>query len=147
MRDPWRRRTVIPLFVLALTSAAPTTQEVERYQPPSIGLPAGAERAYRQLAPRVELIANFTAMDIVRFMDQYWRLAGNAGFNNSIDHLRGRLLATGFADVANPKTPQGAPVVRVEEWGQARGWDYQLGTLSFADDGEVLLSRVRDRVS
>jgi aminopeptidase YwaD len=148
MREHRQRRTLITLLALALASVAPTTQEVERYQPPSVGFPASAERAYRMLAPRVELIANFTALDIVRFMDQYWRLAGNAGFNNTIDHLRTRLLSTGFVDAADSKNKdKSAPVVRVEEWGQARGWDYQLGTVSLADNGEVLLSRVRDRVS
>jgi aminopeptidase YwaD len=147
MREHWRSRTALTLLALAIASVAPTTQETERYQPPSVGFPPGAERAYRALSPRVDLIANFTALDIVRFMDQYWRLAGNAGFNNSIDHVRARLLATGFADPANAKNPKGAPVVRVDEWGQARGWDYQVGTVAFADNGEVLLSRVRDRVS
>jgi aminopeptidase YwaD len=152
MREHWRSRASIVVLTLVIASVAPTTQEVERYQPPSVGFPAGAERAYRLLSPRVDLIANFTALDIVRFMDQYWRLAGNAGFNNSIDHLRTRLLSTGFVDAADTRNkdkaaPVGRPVVRIEEWGQARGWDYQLGTLSFADNGEVLLSRVRDRVS
>ena len=37
---------------------------------------------------------------------------------------------------------------RVDEFaGRGRGWDYQVGTVSFADSGEVLLSRDRDRVS
>jgi hypothetical protein len=147
MREHWRSRTALTLLALALASVAPTTQETERYQPPSVGFPPGAERAYRLISPRIDLIANVTALDIVRFMDQYWRLAGNAGFNNSIDHLRARLLATGFANVADKKAGKDAPVVRVEDWGQARGWDYQLGTVSFADNSEVLLSRVRDRVS
>ena len=34
-------------------------------------------------------------------MDRYWRLAGNPGFNASIDHIRDRLIAAGF-------TPAGA---------------------------------------
>ena len=37
---------------------------------------------------------------------------------------------------------------RVEEFkSRGRGWDYQAATVSFADSGEVLLSRERDRVS
>ena len=76
-------------------------------------------------------------------MDRCWRLAANPGFNASIDYIRARLLAAGFAESPD----NNRPFVRVDEWGQARGWDYQLGTVSFADNGEVLLSRLRDRVS
>ena len=92
----------------------------------------------------VELVATYAALDIVRYMDQFWRLAANPGFNSSIDHIQGRLRAVGFSDGPAKK---GEPFVRVDEWGQARGWDYQLGTVAFADDGGVILSRVRDRVS
>ena len=31
--------------------------------------------------------------------------------------------------------------------GSGTRWDYQVGTVAFAEDGEILLSRVRDRVS
>src|SRR4051794_40989261 len=74
-------------------------------------------------------------MDVVRFMDQYWRIAGNPGFNASIDEIRRRLEAAGVA-------------TRVDEYrGRGRGWDYEVGTVAFADSGEVLLSREKDRVS
>ncbi|HET7217903.1 MAG TPA: M28 family peptidase [Vicinamibacterales bacterium] len=103
-------------------------------------LPPSAERAYRAMAVRIDALA---AMETVRYMDQYWRLAANPGFNASIDYIRARLLAAGFAE--SPE--KNRPFVRVDEWGQARGWDYQLGTVAFADDGEIVLSRLRDRVS
>jgi aminopeptidase YwaD len=135
--------SAIACFVLPALAQTPAPGP-ERFQPPAHALPASAERAYRALAPRVELVATYTALDIVRYMDQFWRLAANPGFNSSIDHIRGRLRAVGFSD---GPTKKGDPFVRVDEWGQARGWDYQLGTVAFADDGEVLLSRVRDRVS
>jgi hypothetical protein len=68
-------------------------------------------------------------------MDQYWLLAGNHGFNASLDHIAGRLKAAGV-------------ISRVEEFpNRGKGWDYTVGTVSFADSGEVLLSRERDRVS
>src|SRR6476620_11308544 len=74
-------------------------------------------------------------MEVVRFMDQYWRLAGNSGFNASLDHIRGRLDAAGVTS-------------HVEEFpNRGKGWDYTVGTVAFADSGEVLLSRDRDRVS
>lgn len=117
-----------------------SAQTPERFEPPSVPLPPTAERAYRTLSLRVDGLG---ALDIVRYMDQYWRLAANPGFNNSVDHIRARLLAAGFA----PSPEKDRPFVRVEEWGQTRGWDYQIGTVAFADDGEVILSRLRDRVS
>jgi aminopeptidase YwaD len=131
---------VVALVTLASASSQPAPQEPVRYQPPALALPPSAERAYRALSMRVDGLA---ALETVRYMDQFWRIAGNPGFNASIDYIKARLLASGFADSPD----KGRPFVRVEEWGQARGWDYQVGTVAFADDGEVVLSRLRDRVS
>jgi aminopeptidase YwaD len=95
-------------------------------------LPDGAERAYMAVKQRVDGNA---AMDIVRFMDPFWRISGNPGFNASVDRIRDGLEAGGVAS-------------RIEEFtSRGRGWDYQTGTVAFADSGEVLLSRERDRVS
>jgi aminopeptidase YwaD len=140
-RLQWSRAAATGALFLLLTRASATQPAVEpeRYVPPAVALPPSAERAYRALSMRVDGLA---AMETVRYMDQYWRIAGNPGFNSSIDYIRARLLAAGFA--ASPA--KGRPFVRVEEWGQARGWDYQVGTVAF-DDGEVVLSRLRDRVS
>jgi hypothetical protein len=74
-------------------------------------------------------------MDVVRFMDQYWRLAGNPGFDASIDYITSKLTSptlTVSQRTFQPRSP---------------GWDYQVGTLAFADDGEVVLSKEKDRVS
>ena len=103
-------------------------------------LPAGAERAYRAVASRFDRDG---AMDVVRFMDRYWRLAANPGFNASIDHIRTRLEGVGFG------RPNSAGTIRVDEFaGGSRGWDYRTGTLAFDGDADpVLLSRERDRVS
>ena len=140
-------RCVVPIAVAAMVLAIATapsarqqTQEPDRYQPPTLPLPPTAERAYRALSTRVDGLG---AMETVRFMDQFWRLAGNPGFNASIDAIRARLIAYGFA--AAPEKDR--PFVRVDEWGQPRGWDYDIGTVAFADGGEVLMSRLRDRVS
>lgn len=100
--------------------------------PSAAPLPPSASRAYDVLKDRVD---GGRAMEVVRFMDQYWRIAGNPGFNASIDYIRNKLQSAGLA-------------ARVEEYpGRVRGWDYTVGTLAFADDGEVVLSRERDRVS
>ena len=117
-----RGLTAALVFALTITAAG--------QQPPPI--PAGAERAYNVLKNRVDGAA---AMDIVRFMDQYWRVAGNPGFNASVDRIRDGLQKAGLRP-------------RVEEFAlRGRGWDYQQGTVAFAGDGEALLSRERDRVS
>lgn len=87
-------------------------------------------------------VDGFAALETVRYMDQFWRVPGNPGFNSTLDYIRARLLAAGFAE--SPE--KNRPFVRIDEWGQTRGWDYQLGTVAFAD-GEVVLSRLRDRIS
>src|SRR6266851_7129994 len=140
-RGQWRRhpsrrhrRSVRPLIraffaVLFSVSTAGGFGQAQAPQPP---LPDGAERAYKAIKDRVDGAA---AMEIVRFMDPFWRISGNPGFNASVDRIRDGLQAAGVA-------------TRVEEFqARGRGWDYQTGTVSFADTGEVLLSRERDRVS
>jgi hypothetical protein len=109
---------------------------------PSTALPPSAERAYRAVVSRFDPDAAF---EIVSFMDQYWRLAGNRGFNASIDHLRDRLLLAGFSPLVD-----GLPgTLRIDEFpNSGHGWDHRVGTLQFADVAEPpLLSRDRDRVA
>jgi aminopeptidase YwaD len=119
MRVLSRSLAVAGAFTLAVQAQTPA-------------IPDGAERAYRAVKDRVD---GGAAMAIVRFMDQYWRVSGNPGFNASVDRIRDDLKAAGL----DP---------RVEEFqSRGRGWDYQTGTVAFADTGEVLLSRDRDRVS
>jgi aminopeptidase YwaD len=93
---------------------------------------AGAERAYLALKDRVDGAA---AMETVRFMDRYWRIAGNPGFNASVDYIRDGLKRAGL----DPRVEEFAP--------RGKGWDYEKGTVAFADGGEVLLSKEQDRVS
>ncbi len=120
------------LLTLVAQAPAPPAPSPESFQPPAWTLPASAEQAYTAIAPRVDGRA---AMDIVTFMDRYWRLAANPGFNASIDHIDAQLQKAGLT-------------TRIEEFApRAKGWDYEIGTVAFADSGEVLLSRERDRVS
>jgi aminopeptidase YwaD len=133
------RRLVLAAAIVLVLPLAPTSQEPERFQPPAVPLPPTAERAYRAFAGRVNGLA---AMNVVRYMDQFWRVAGNPGYNNSIDFIHNRLQSLGYATTPD----KGTPHIRVDEWGSARGWDYETGTVAFAD-GEVVLSRLRDRIS
>jgi hypothetical protein len=99
---------------------------------PAAPLPAGVEHAYMALKDRVDAAP---ALAVVNAMEPYWRIAGNPGFNATVDAIRDRVRATGIE-------------TRVEEFPlRGRGWDYQTGIVSFADNGEVLLSREQDRVS
>jgi len=109
-------------------------------------LPAAAASAVRVLEGRFDERA---AMDLVQFMDRYWRNAANAGFNASIDRIRTRLVAAGFA--ARASGPADGPSVWIEEFGRAQGWDHTVGTLALEADmskpEEVLLSREQHRVA
>ena len=84
-------------------------------------------------------------MSVVSFMDQYWRMAGNPGFNASIDHIRERLVSAGYSAASGNALGH----VRVDEFpNSGRGWDYRVGTVEFEGGSEPpLLSRERDRVS
>ncbi|HEU4937549.1 MAG TPA: M28 family peptidase [Vicinamibacterales bacterium] len=111
-------------------------------QAPADTLPRTAERAYHAVTTRFD---ERDALSVVSFMDQYWRVAGNPGFNASIDHIRDRLVAAGYR--AGSSTAVGR--VRVEEFpNTGRGWDYRVGTVEFDGASEPpLLSREHDRVS
>ena len=71
----------------------------------------------------------------------------------SIDRIRDLLVRDGFAlsgsqTTSPPGSAADGAVVGVEETASpVRGWDYRAGTVAFADGGEPLLSRERDRVS
>ena len=89
-------RSLIRLFLLAATvttvgAQAPRPGSGQVPQP----LPAGAERAYKAVKDRVDGNA---AMEVVRFMDPFWRISGNPGFNASVDHIRDGLQAAGVAN-------------------------------------------------
>jgi len=131
-------------LLLALTMILCVVARFDRplAQSASHALPVTAERAHRSLVDRFD---EKDALSVVAYMDQYWRLAGNPGFNASIDHIRERLVAAGYRTDVNSS----APSVRVEEFpNSAHGWDYRVGTVEFDGGSEPpLLSRERDRVS
>ena len=133
------KRTILLLW--AATLLAPPTFDRAQAQSAPQQLPPTAEKAYAAVAARFD---DRDALTIVSFMDPLWRLAGNPGFNASIDHIRDRLTAAGFEAPAS----NAVATVRVDEFANAgRGWDYRVGTLELEGDAEPLLSRERDRVS
>ncbi len=78
------------------------------------------------------------AMEHVRFISQYWRIAGNPGYNATVDRIRDRLTKAGLA-VSIDEYPSSGPA-----------WDHSQGTLAIVRAGaadEVVLSREKDRLA
>jgi cyclophilin family peptidyl-prolyl cis-trans isomerase/HEAT repeat protein len=92
------------------------------------------------------------AMDQVVFMDQYWRLPGNEGFDKSIDRVKARLVAAGFAELPGRPT---APITKPSLWIEpaptpSQGWDQSVATLAIVRDGkpeQVVISRAKERLA
>jgi len=86
-------------------------------------LPKQAEAVYRALARRFQPAR---AMEVVTFMDRYWRLAGNTGFNASIDRLKSGLADAGFrerAAAAPPQATRGAELWVEDYPNGGNGWE------------------------
>src|SRR6185436_3322837 len=91
-----RARMRLPIVLATSLVLLPGATAPHTKQPPASAtdpLPPSGERAYRALAGRFDRDG---ALEVVGFMDRYWRLAGNPGFDASIDHIRDRLVASGF---------------------------------------------------
>lgn len=146
MMSPYvRRQGAAVALALLLPGCAATGRPpaAARALPAGPPLPPSAERAYAAVAKRFDRAGAF---EVVTFMDQYWRVAANPGYDASIDHIRDLLAAAGFSAEG---AAGAAGTVRVEDFEHsARGWDYQHGSVAIdgAADG-VVLSRERDRVS
>jgi hypothetical protein len=110
---------------------------------------ARVDAAIEQLWSRFDMPA---AMGHVEFVSRFWRLAGNPGYDATIDHVRDRLTtpaerlfvpagaaAAGVATVAIDSYPSGG-----------HGWDHSVGTLAIVRDGrpdEPVLSREKERLA
>ncbi|HSK08836.1 MAG TPA: M28 family peptidase [Vicinamibacterales bacterium] len=82
-------------------------------------LPARAEAVYQALAAGFQPAR---AMEVVTFMDRYWRVAGNTGFNASLDHIKAGLVDAGF--VVRPAAQGPSAGLWVEEYPSGgNGWE------------------------
>jgi Zn-dependent M28 family amino/carboxypeptidase len=83
------------------------------------------------------------AIGHVRFVTQYWRLAGNPGYEASLERVHDRLV--GRTEL------QSALQVRFEQYANGgHGWDHSVGTLAIVRAGrpdEAVLSRARERLA
>jgi aminopeptidase YwaD len=131
------------LVCVALVSAACGSAPARRATSAAaagVQLPASADSAYGRLAGRFDRDG---ATEIVAFMDRFWRLAANPGYNASIDHIQGRLAQAGFGR-------QDDATLRVDEFANGNpGWDHSVATVTFADsdDRDPIFVRERDRVA
>ena len=106
-------------------------------------IPPGAERAYRAVTPLFDAAG---ATDVVVFMQQYWRLPANPGYNASIDEISRRLERGGF--VAGAGAGTNGAVQRVLEYPSGgRGWDHSRATLTIEGDDTPVFSKETDRVA
>jgi hypothetical protein len=92
------------------------------------------------------------ARGLVAFMDRYWRVAGNTGFNASQDEIRRQLVEAGFESVSDTRQDAGEPRVWLEEFpNEGHGWDHTEARVTMVGGegvpDEVLLSRERHRVT
>jgi aminopeptidase YwaD len=79
------------------------------------------------------------AMAQVEFASRYWRLAGNEGYDATLDRVRDRLLAAGLKNIEVETAATPSP-----------GWDYTVGTLALIRPNQpdlVVLSKERERVA
>jgi hypothetical protein len=90
----------------------------------------------------------------VQFVNQYWRLPGNPGFDASIDRIKDALTKSGnlFLPAELPAAASVPGRIKVDEYqsASAHGWDYTEGTLAIVRDGqpdEVVLSKARERLA
>lgn len=116
-------------------------------------LPASLDKVVSPVIDRVwDGFDRDAAIGQVQFMDQYWRLAGNEGFDKSIDRVKARLVAAGFKELAErPKAPIAVPSLWIEPAPTpSLGWDQQVATVAIVRDGkpeQVVLSREKERLA
>ncbi|GMV20162.1 MAG: hypothetical protein AMXMBFR57_01110 [Acidimicrobiia bacterium] len=126
--------------------AAQSAQDVE----PRIRAELAAARALpAPLATRLQPIIDQVwdrfdpaeAMATVEFASRYWRLAGNEGYDATIDRVKARLESV----------RTGAATTHVETAdGPSPGWSHTVGTLSLVRSGQadlVVLSREKERLA
>ena len=100
------------------------------------------------------------AQEHVEFISRYWRLAGNAGYDATLDRVQARLSDAGFAAAKDAAASRAITTARlfVDQYPntESGGWDHTVGTLAIAgsrrESGEVVpdqvvLSKEKDRLA
>lgn len=108
---------------------APATRAVqqERIDAPSVRAAVGLDTFLPRRTGTIAgvLASRFLpsrAMDLVTFMDRFWRESGNSGYHASLDRIRADLIAGGF--VEGKAASGSSPRVWVEEYPNGgNGWE------------------------
>jgi aminopeptidase YwaD len=144
------KRLLALTLALSVAACAPATG----YRLPATDPDPVPERAERAIDLVLEGFDREAAMGHVEFMSRYWRLAGNDGFDQSIDRIHERLIEGGFTmDGRRRGGADGPPVApaRIHSYpNQGHGWDHTVGTLALVEaDGEMvpILSKDRERLA
>ncbi len=150
----WPACAVLVLAIAAVVGeagAAPGQSAAPAPRPPQV--PSDLARAVDPVID--DLWSQFderSALQIVEFVGQFWRLAGNPGFDASLDRVQDRLAQAGIGSADSPAGGR-QPVARVSVDSYpsgGHGWDYSIGTLALVHDGrpdEIVLSRDREQLA
>jgi aminopeptidase YwaD len=77
------------------------------------------------------------AMADVRFVSRFWRLAGNPGYDTSLNRIHATLRQAGFAAGA-PRSASRRPSTWVENYANRdHGWSYSVATLAVVLPGQA----------
>jgi aminopeptidase YwaD len=147
MERAMKARLLFAALVL-VSSAAGAAQTAPDPEPRIRAELAAARRMPPALASKVQPVIDrvwsgfdtSAAMEQVKFASKYWRLAGNEGYDATIDRVRARLESASasnklFIETADTPSP---------------GWDHTVGTLSLirpSGPDLVVLSKEKDRLA
>jgi cyclophilin family peptidyl-prolyl cis-trans isomerase len=129
-----RYRRIVAAAIVAAAFGSPGGLAQQTVQSPLAGFHKDVDPAIDALWTNYDRAA---AMDHVRFISQYWRLAGNPGYNATVDRIQARLKSAGIA-------------TSVEEYPTGPAWDHSAASLNVIRQGapdEVVLSRDKDRLT
>lgn len=91
-----------------------------------------------------EEVNGFSAFQTVAYVEKYWRIAGNEGFNASIYHVVEKLEKAGY--VEESKQPDARLTYRIEKRKMERPtWEPLGGTVFIDGDNEPLLTFANNR--
>ena len=104
--------------------------------------PAAVQRYFELVRPA---FSGDRARDVVAFMEQYFRVPGNAGFNASLEHVEQILRAAGYVAQSAAKTSDRL-TYRVEHRPMSRQtWEPVDASLTIVGEREPLLRYVTNR--
>ena len=152
------RRAACLILVVSLQLSAQAPQDLE----PAVRAElAAARKMPAPMAARVQPVVDklwtgfdpSAAVSQVEFASRYWRLAGNEGYDATLDRVKARLLSAGVTD-ADRSPGASAPGAQALWFETAAtpspGWDHTVGTLALIRDGQpdlVVLSREKERLA